>query len=78
MLNYNGEGHGLGRKPNQEDWAIRMQQFFDHYLRDAPAPEWMANGVPAVVKGTDLGLDLVEEAASEQGGVSEEHGGGRG
>ncbi len=79
MLNYNGEGHGLGRQANQEDWAIRMQQFFDYYLTDAAAPTWMAEGVPAVVKGRDLGLDLVEEVTSEQGGgVSEERRGGGG
>ena len=57
MLNYNGEAHGLRRKANQEDWAVRMQQFFDHYLLDAPAPRWMAEGVPAVDKGRDLGLE---------------------
>ena len=75
MLNYNGEGHGLGRQANQEDWAIRMQQFFDHYLVDAPAPRWMAEGVPAVVKGRDLGLELIGKPVSEQGGVSGERGG---
>ncbi len=70
MLNYNGEGHGLGRQPNQVDWAIRMQQFFDHYLLDAPAPEWMVDGVPAVAKGRESGLDLVEKKVSAEGGVS--------
>jgi len=70
MLNYNDEGHGLGRQPNQVDWAIRMQQFFDHYLVDAPAPEWMAEGVPAVTKGREFGLDLVETRVSEEGGVT--------
>ena len=57
MLNYNGEAHGLRRRANQEDWAVRMQQFFDHHLLDAPAPKWMAEGVPAVDKGRDLGLE---------------------
>ena len=57
LLNYNGERHGLRRKANQEDWAVRMQQFFDHYLLDAPVPIWMAEGVPAVDKGRDLGLE---------------------
>ena len=76
MLNYNGEGHGLGRQANQEDWAIRMQQFFDHYLIDAPAPRWMEEGVPAVVKGRDLGLELIGKPVSEQGGVSSERGSG--
>ena len=57
LLNYNGEAHGLRRRPNQEDWAVRMQQFFDHHLLDAPVPIWMAEGVPAVDKGRDLGLE---------------------
>jgi hypothetical protein len=37
-----------------------MQQFFDHYLKDAPEPEWMAFGIPAVDKGEKLGLELLE------------------
>ncbi len=59
MLNYNGEAHGLRQEANQRDWAIRMQQFFDHYLTDAPAPVWMEEGVPATMKGKTLGLELV-------------------
>lgn len=57
MLNYNGEGHGLSKYPNRKDFAIRMQQFFDHYLLDAPAPIWMTDGVPAIMKGKTLGLE---------------------
>ena len=60
MLNYNGEAHGLRRRANQKDWMVRMQQFFDHYLLDAPAPVWMEKGVPAVEKGKTLGLELVK------------------
>lgn len=59
MLNYNGEAHGLRQEHNRKDWAIRMQQFFDHYLIDAPAPVWLEQGVPAVRKGKTLGLELV-------------------
>ncbi|MEL6396261.1 MAG: prolyl oligopeptidase family serine peptidase [Planctomycetota bacterium] len=61
MLNYNGEAHGLRRRHNQKDWSVRMQQFFDHYLKDAPPPEWLVNGVPAVKKGKTLGLELLRE-----------------
>jgi acetyl esterase/lipase len=61
MLNYNGEPHGLRKKQNQKDWAIRMQQFFDHYLKDAPPPVWMIDGVPATEKGKTLGLELVRK-----------------
>jgi hypothetical protein len=27
-----------------------MQQFFDHYLMDKPAPKWMTHGVPFIEK----------------------------
>ena len=57
MLNYNGEAHGLRKEPNRKDWAVRMQQFFDHYLKDAPAPVWMEEGIPAVEKGRTLGTE---------------------
>ena len=46
MMNYNDEGHGLGKKQNQRDWTRRMQEFFDHHLKGAPAPRWMTHGVP--------------------------------
>ena len=58
LLNYNGEPHGLRRDANRKDWMIRMQQFFDHYLKGAPAPVWMEEGVSAVEKGRNLGLEL--------------------
>lgn len=57
MLNYNGEAHGLRKEPNRKDWAVRMQQFFDHYLKDAPAPVWLEEGIPAVDKGKTLGTE---------------------
>lgn len=65
MLNYNGEAHGLRREENRLDFAKRMQQFFDHHLMDAPATKWIAEGVPATVKGKDLGLGPVEETEAE-------------
>ncbi len=46
LFNYNGEKHGLRRRYNQKDYAVRMQQFFDHFLKGAPAPEWMEKGIP--------------------------------
>ncbi len=46
LLDYNGEPHGLRRKATQRDYTLRMQQFFDHHLKGAPAPEWMVKGVP--------------------------------
>ena len=46
LFNYNGEPHGLRKKVNQRDYTMRMQQFFDHHLKVAPAPEWMVKGIP--------------------------------
>ncbi len=68
MLNYNGEAHGLREEHNRRDWAIRMQQFFDHYLMGEPAPVWMEEGVPAILKGETLGLELTtKRVISEEG-----------
>lgn len=47
MFNYNGEDHGLQKRVNQEDWTIRMQEFFDHHLKGTPAPKWMIEGIQA-------------------------------
>jgi dienelactone hydrolase len=46
LLEYVGENHGLARRPNQRDYTVRMMEYFDHYLKGAPAPDWMVNGVP--------------------------------
>ena len=59
LLNYNGEDHGLRKAQNKRDYATRMFQFFDHYLRGAPMPVWMHDGIPAKDKGRTLGLDYV-------------------
>jgi dipeptidyl aminopeptidase/acylaminoacyl peptidase len=50
FLSYPGEPHHLGREENQKDFQIRMKQYFDHYLKDAPAPTWMTDGVPFLEK----------------------------
>jgi acetyl esterase/lipase len=45
LFNYNGEPHHLNRRPNQKDYTVRMQQFFDHLLKDGATPEWMEKGI---------------------------------
>jgi dienelactone hydrolase len=67
LVNYNGQGHGVSGRFAQLDWSIRMQQFFDHYLQDAPPPVWMVEGIRAVDKGRTLGLDLVEPVTAADG-----------
>lgn len=60
LLQYNGEAHNLVQRQNRKDITIREQQFFDHYLKGASMPVWMAKGVPAVDKGKDWGFELVK------------------
>lgn len=46
LFNYNGEPHGLRKRVNQKDYTMRLQQFFDYYLKGATKPEWMERGIP--------------------------------
>lgn len=46
LFNYNGEHHDLDKWVNQKDYAMRMQQFFDHYLKGGPKPDWIDHGIP--------------------------------
>ena len=55
LLNYTGEVHWPMRMANRIDFQKRMFQFFDHYLRNQPMPDWMKEGVPAVERDFELG-----------------------
>ncbi|GLX84284.1 periplasmic peptidase family S9 [Thalassotalea loyana] len=44
LLQYEGEPHHLKQYPNKVDYTIKMKQYFDHYLKGAPAPRWMVEG----------------------------------
>ena len=57
MLTYNNEEHNLKAESwaNRMDLTIRMKQFFDHYLKGDPMPDWMQYGLPAIKKGKELG-----------------------
>jgi dipeptidyl aminopeptidase/acylaminoacyl peptidase len=50
LLAYPNEGHGLRGLANRRDLTIRAMQFWDHYLKGAPAPKWMTQGVPFIEK----------------------------
>lgn len=60
LLQYDDGGHGVWGK-SAADYTIRITQFFDHYLKGAPAPKWMTRGIPARLKGVDRGLELDDE-----------------
>jgi len=50
FLSYPGEPHHLAKEENQKDFQLRMKQYFDHYLKGKPMPDWMANGLLYVKK----------------------------
>ncbi len=60
MLQYNKEEHNLVERRNCKDLSIRLQQFFDFYIKGAAEPAWMKYGVPATRKGQYLGTELAE------------------
>ncbi len=45
MIQYKGENHGLAKLENRKDYAVRMMEFFDHYLKGKPAADWWSNGI---------------------------------
>jgi len=38
------------RHGQSEDLTIRYFQFFNHYLKGAPAPKWLTEGIPYLEK----------------------------
>lgn len=57
MLQYDGENHVLHNPTAKLDYSLRLQQFFDHYLKGKPMPVWMSRGVAAKLKGLKTGLE---------------------
>ena len=60
MLEYNNEAHNLSERRNSRDLSVRLQQFFDYYLKDGPLPAWMKTGVPVWQKGQYYGFEEAE------------------
>jgi dipeptidyl aminopeptidase/acylaminoacyl peptidase len=56
LIAYAGEDHGLRKKPNQLDYHRRIVEWFGHYLKDEPAPTWIAEGVRYVDRERELKL----------------------
>lgn len=57
MLQYDNGHHGVNDE-DAVDYTIRLTQFFDYYLKDAPPPVWMTKGVPYKLKGIETGYKL--------------------
>jgi dipeptidyl aminopeptidase/acylaminoacyl peptidase len=54
LLVYDGENHSLARRPNQLDYHRRIMQWFGHYLKDEPAPDWIVKGVNHLAREREL------------------------
>ena len=46
FLQYRDEPHHPQTYANKLDWATRMKEWVDHYLKGTPAPTWISDGVP--------------------------------
>jgi dipeptidyl aminopeptidase/acylaminoacyl peptidase len=53
LCSYPGEDHHLARWENMLDFQTRMEQFYDHYLKGKPAPDWIIKGIPYLEKASD-------------------------
>ncbi|MBO9573639.1 MAG: prolyl oligopeptidase family serine peptidase, partial [Chitinophagaceae bacterium] len=58
LLEYDKEDHALYEERNQIDFTLRVEQFFGHYLKGAPAPVWMTKGIAVKDKTTVSGFSL--------------------
>jgi dipeptidyl aminopeptidase/acylaminoacyl peptidase len=54
MLVYEGENHSVAQKANQIDYHRRINAWFDHYLKGAPAEDWMTKGVSVLEREREL------------------------
>ncbi|MBN1940305.1 MAG: S9 family peptidase, partial [Candidatus Aminicenantes bacterium] len=50
LLAYPNERHHLAGLANQKDLTTRFMEFFNHFLKGAPAPKWLTEGVPFLKK----------------------------
>ncbi len=46
FLQYRKEPHHPRKYANRYDYAVKMKEYFDHYLKGAPAADWITSGVP--------------------------------
>jgi dipeptidyl aminopeptidase/acylaminoacyl peptidase len=48
---FNGEFHNLRGREQQKYWTVHLDEYFDHFLKGAPAPPWMTHGVDYLHRG---------------------------
>jgi dipeptidyl aminopeptidase/acylaminoacyl peptidase len=57
------EGYHNVNGQDAKDFTIRYTQYFDHYLKGAPAPQWMTKGIPANLKAIESRYELDPEGS---------------
>ncbi|WP_299365640.1 prolyl oligopeptidase family serine peptidase [Winogradskyella sp.] len=50
FLSYLDEGHGLRKESNRLDIQKKLKAYFDHYLKDVEAKDWMIEEIPYIPK----------------------------
>ena len=71
LLVYENEDHSFSKKENQIDYHRRVLEWFGHYLKGEPAPNWITEGIP-------LGdLDREKRRIAEQPGPAKTGGKGQ-
>ncbi|MBS0027562.1 alpha/beta hydrolase family protein [Chitinophaga sp. 22321] len=71
LLEYADGSHGVFGN-SAKDFGIRLTQFFDHYLKDAPAPIWMTRGGAAALRSVADGLRLDKDIITPGKGLLEQ------
>jgi len=51
LFSFDGEDHNLVGREQQKYWTVHLDEFFDHFLRGRPAPDWMTKGVDFLHRG---------------------------
>lgn len=62
LLQYDSGLHTIGGKQAMTDFTIRLEQFFNHFLKGYPASKWLEYGVPAKFKQFNSGFELTDES----------------
>jgi hypothetical protein len=57
-LQYDEGNHTVSSWSEMKDFTIRTTQFYDHYLKEAPPPRWMTEGIPNKLKGIEARYEL--------------------
>jgi dipeptidyl aminopeptidase/acylaminoacyl peptidase len=66
LLQYGGENHPVRKRANQIDYHHRIIEWFDHYLKGAPAASWITDGERYI----DREQDLERRKAAPKGGTN--------